>query len=216
MASRHLFPRLAAASLMVSLVVMFFPAASAQGVISEWKTVKAPPSPEVKTVTVNPQKTALLVMDFNQGNCVSGSPHESPRCINAVPKVKQLLAEARSHHMLVVFTRFPHMPAFVKGLGPEKGDPVVVSWPNKFYGTELGKTLKDRGITTVITAGMSANGAVRYTALAAAQHGYKVVVPVDAIPGFTAYAEQSAIWGIVNDPLIRTKSVLTSVDRIKF
>ncbi|HVB97890.1 MAG TPA: cysteine hydrolase [Candidatus Dormibacteraeota bacterium] len=213
--TQHLH-RLAVIAAIAGLIAAFSPAASAQGVLSEWKTVEAPPPPELKTVTVDPQKTALLVMDFNQGNCVPGAPHAVPRCIRAVPKVKQLLAAARAHHMLIVFTQFPHMPPFVKGLGPEKGNPMVVAWPNKFYGTDLGKILKDHGIDTVITAGMSANGAVLYTTLAAAQHGYKVVVPVDAAPGPTAYAEQFTVWGIANNPLIGRMSVLTSVDRIHF
>lgn len=216
MAPTQLFRRLAAVAVVAAVVAVFSPVLSAQGIVSQWKTVVPPPPPELKTVTVNPQKTALLVMDFNQGNCVPGAPHESPLCVKAVPKVKQLLAEARSHHLLVVFTQYPHMPPFVKGLGPGKGDLKLVAWPNKFHGTDLEKILKDHDITTVITTGMSANGAILYTTLAAAQRGYKVVVPVDAMPGPSPYTEQFTAWGIVNNPLIGHMSVLTSVDRIRF
>jgi len=41
-----------------------------QIIIEEWATVKAPPPPEVKAVTVDAKKSALLLMDFNRVSCV--------------------------------------------------------------------------------------------------------------------------------------------------
>lgn len=198
------------------LMIMFSTTASAQGVIGEWKTVEVPAAPELKTVTIDPQKTALLVMDFNQGTCDSSSAHASPRCVSAIPKVKQLLDEARSHQMLVIFTGYPNMSPIVKDLTPTHGEQVLVAHANKFDGTDLGNILKDHGITTVIATGVSANGAVLFTAFGAASLGYKVVVPVDTMPGGTAYAEQSSIWGIGNDPGLGNMSTLTSADMIRF
>ncbi|MGH9326572.1 MAG: cysteine hydrolase family protein [Terriglobia bacterium] len=190
--------------------------ASAQGVVGEWKTVEPPPAPELKTVEVDPHTTALLVMDFLEVSCAPGSQHARPRCVRAIPKVKQLLDEARAQHMLVIFTGFPQRSPIVKALTPMQGEPLLVAHADKFHGTDLDKILKDHGITAVIATGTSANGAVLFTAFGAAIRGYKVIVPVDTMPGANAYAEQSSIWGIAHDPSLGTMSTLTSVDIIKF
>lgn len=191
------------------------PSAWGQGVMNEWKTVEAPPPPALKTVTVDPHTTALLVMDFVDAMCSPGSSRANPRCVSAIPTVKKLLDEARAHHMLVIFTDFPQSPV-VKALAPQHGEPVLQTHADKFDGTDLDKILKSHGITSVITTGTVANGAVLFTAFGAAGRGYKVIVPVDAIPGRSAYAEQSSIWGIANDPGLGRSSTLTSVARIKF
>ena len=205
-----------AAAVTAALILTLSPAALAQGVVSEWKTVQAPPAPTLETVTVDPQKTALLIMDFNQGLC-GGGARSLPRCVSALPRVKDLLDKARAHHMLIVFTGYPHMAPRVKELAPMKDEQVVVGHADKFDGTDLDRILKDHGITTVITTGVVANGAVLFTAFGAASRGYKVIVPVDAMPGMNAYAEQSSIWGIEHDPGLGERScTLTSVDMIKF
>lgn len=190
--------------------------AAAQGVVSEWKSVPTPPVPQLKPVAVNPSDTALMVMDFTTGICASAGKNPAPRCVAAIPHVKQLLEEARAHHLLVIFTGYPSYPAFVSGLAPMRGDPLVVSHADKFQGTDLDKILKGHKITTLIEAGMAANGCVFFTGLGAVNRGYKVIVPVDTMPGRTAYSEQSTIWGIENDGAFKNLSTLTSVDRIKF
>ena len=45
-------------------------------IIAEWASVKLPPAPELKPVTVDPKTTALLLLDFMKGNCGA-----RPRCI---------------------------------------------------------------------------------------------------------------------------------------
>ena len=37
--------------------------------IDEWASVKAPPPPQLKQVTVDPKTTALLMLDFMKQNC---------------------------------------------------------------------------------------------------------------------------------------------------
>jgi nicotinamidase-related amidase len=212
MVRTHLFRNVAVAAVAAVLIVLVSPAASAQGVISEWKMVPAPPAPQLKAVKVDPQKTALLVMDFNEALCGPALP----RCVQAIPKVKRLLGEARAHHMLVVFTGYPHMKPLLKEFGPMHGEPMVVSFADKFNGTDLDKILKDHGITTLITAGVVANGCVLYTTIGATSRGYKVIVPVDAMPARSAYAEQSTIWHIANDFTLAKTSTLTSVAMISF
>ena len=196
-----------------AVVSLATPLALAQGVVSDWATVKPPPAPELKDTTLDPGKTALLVMDFNEGTCTTQT---GPRCAAAIPKVKELLDRARSSHMLVIYTGFPNMKPVVKDVASAQGEQMLLAHANKFTGTDLDKILKDHGITTVILTGMSANGAVLFTAFGAADLGYKVVVPVDTMPSMSPYAEQSTIWGIANDPGLGNSSTLTSVDKIKF
>ena len=40
-----------------------------QTIIDEWDTVKAPQAPELKTITIDPATTALLLLDFNKQTC---------------------------------------------------------------------------------------------------------------------------------------------------
>lgn len=216
MTRTHLFRGLAVAAAAAGLIFTIFPAVQAQGVVSEWKSVQPPPPPALKTVTINPRTTALLVMDFNDSTCAKGGARYRPRCAKAIPKVKHLLDEARARHMLVIFTGYPHMPPIVKQLIPRPGEQKVVAGADKFEGTNLNKILKEHGITTVIATGTAPNGAVLFTAFGAAAHGYKVIVPVDTMPGDSAYAEQSSIWGIAHDPGMGNKSTLTSAGKIAF
>lgn len=198
------------------LVAAFPWAASAQGVIGEWKTVELPPPPDLKAVKVDAPKTALLVMDFTQAACSPDGERSNPRCIAALPKIKSLLAAARAHHMLVIFTSGPNKLPNTKEAPPLPDEPMLSGLPNKFDETDLDKILKDHGITTVICMGTAPNGALLFTAYGAAARGYNVIVPVDTMPGSTPFAEASSIWGVGHDPTLATKSTLTSVDMIAF
>jgi nicotinamidase-related amidase len=193
------------------------PQVSAQGVIGDWSAIHAPPPPQLMSVTVAPRTTALLVMDFGTVLCNAG---RAVRCPAAISNVKKVLDEARAHRMLVVYTGFPNHGGFhfVEAIRPERGEPIVLGHADKFDGTRLNSILKSHGIKTVIATGVLANGAVLFTAYGAASHGYKVVVPVDTMPGATAYAEQNAIWNLANDPGLgpRAGVTLTSSDRIQF
>jgi hypothetical protein len=61
--------------------------------MDEWAGVKAPPPPEVKSVTLDPKTTALLLIDIIKQTC---NMQRRPRCVAMVPKVQKLLAEARA------------------------------------------------------------------------------------------------------------------------
>ena len=62
-------------------------------------------------------------------------------------------------------------------------DPVFIATPGgKLYNSDLDSILKQSGITTLVLSGASWNIGVLYTAGAAAQRGYTVVVAEDAIP----------------------------------
>ena len=64
---------------------------------------------------------------------------------------------------------------------PAPGDIKIESQAqDRFYNTDLDKTLKAKGITTLILAGWKVSGSVTYTSVGATLRGYTVVVPVDA------------------------------------
>lgn len=184
----------------------------AASIIDEWNSVKAPPAPEVKPVTVDPKTTALLMLDFMNQNC-----GKRPRCVDSLPVMKKLLDTARAAKAPVVYSFIANTTAadVLKDVAPIDGEPSVTSGPNKFLRTDLDKILKDKGIQTVIVVGTAANGAVLNTASQAALNGYNVIIAVDGISG-DPYAEQYTAWHMVNAPGVSAKSTLTKSDMIKF
>ncbi|MBN1639975.1 MAG: cysteine hydrolase, partial [Anaerolineae bacterium] len=62
-------------------------------IVTEWADVRPPPPPELHPVTLDPARTALLVLDIQQGNCDAA---RRPRCVDSLPAIQALLARARS------------------------------------------------------------------------------------------------------------------------
>jgi nicotinamidase-related amidase len=165
-------------------------------IIAEWASVKLPPVPELKPVTVDPKTTALLLLDFMKGNCGA-----RPRCLASLPNLKMLLEAARSHGLMVAYnlTGAGKVEDMVdQSLAPRAGELMVkgAGGADKFVNSNLDAGLKERGIKTVIVTGTSAQGAVGGTTKGAAQRGYKAVVPVDCMSGEDAFNELYAIWHI--------------------
>jgi nicotinamidase-related amidase len=187
--------------------------ASAASVIDEWASVKLPAPPAVKPVTADPKTTALLMLDFMNQNC-----GKRPRCLATVPAVKKLLEEARAKKAAVVYTLIAKTTTadVIKDVAPAAGEPSVLSGPDKFLGTDLEKILKDRGIQTVIAVGTSSNGAVLYTASAAALRGMKVIVPVDGMSSQDALTDLVTVQVLTTAPRVSGQVTLTKLDMIKF
>ncbi|MGH7828564.1 MAG: isochorismatase family protein, partial [Candidatus Binatia bacterium] len=137
-----------------------------QTIIEEWASVKAPPPPALKAVTIDPKETAFLILDIQKQNCIT---KRRPRCVASVPKIQKLLTQARAGGLFVVYSLAGRAtPAdILPEVAPLGGDPVVRSGADKFQGTELEKILKDKGVKTVIAVGTSANGAVLQTSTTA-------------------------------------------------
>jgi nicotinamidase-related amidase len=192
--------------------------AGAADIIAEWATVKPPPVPELKPVTVDPKTTALLILDLMKSNCGT-----RPRCAATVPNVKRLIDAARAADVMVFYTlvgRGSATPADMidPSIAARDGEWIFQRGPDKFLGSDLDKRLKDRGIKTVIITGTSAQGAVVGTGSGSAQRGYKVIVPVDGMSAEDPYMEQYAAWHMYKGgPAIVTDQVtLTRSDMIKF
>ncbi len=189
------------------------PSFAAETIVDEWNTVKAPPAPELKSVTLDPKSTVLLVADIVKQIC---SPR--PRCVASVPRIQALLTQARAKGVSIVYTLGGGASAadILPEVAAQAGEPMVSSGPDKFLGTDLEKILRDKGAQTVIIVGVNANGVVLHTGSAAAFRGFKVVVPVDGMSAGDLYAEQYTAWHLVNAPRVSTEATLTRTDMIQF
>ena len=84
----------------LAVAVLSAPAAWAGDITTEWTSVKPPPVPELKPVTVDSKTTALLVLDMMKANC-----GVRPRCQATVPNIKKLIDTAHAHKVVhSVFT----------------------------------------------------------------------------------------------------------------
>jgi nicotinamidase-related amidase len=215
METRNVSNILRCSALVLGLIVLganFAHGAQGQTIVDEWASIKAPPAPELKPVTVNANDTALLVLDVVKQIC---GPRV--RCVASVPKIQRLLAQAREKGVLVVYSLASQsLTDILPDVAPRPEEVSVSSGPDKFLNTDLDKILKEKGIKTVIVVGTAAEGAVLNTASGAAQRGFKVIVPVDGMSSNDPYAEQYTTWHLANAPRIGTQTTLTRFDLIGF
>jgi nicotinamidase-related amidase len=189
---------------------------SAASIIDEWASVKAPPPPALKPVTVDNKTDALLVIDMVAETC---NAQARPRCVETIPAIQKILNDARAKGMTVIYALGISGKEILPALAPKDGEPIVKSGADKFVNTELEKMLKDKGISGVIVVGTLASGGVLHTASQAAFRGFKVVVPVDGMSSQNAntlYSEQYTAWHLANGPGLANNVTLTRIDTIKF
>ena len=195
--------------------------ATQANVIDDWNTIKVPAAPVLRPVNVNLSDTALLLLDFNGAQDPSKGPCNAktkPRCIASLPKVEKLLNEARKSGVPIIYsiTGGATKGDIASVLAPREGDPVVQGGANKFINTDLEKILTEKHIKTIIVAGTASEGAVLNTAAYAALTGMNIILPVDGMSSTDPYAEQYVAWHFANAPGVSAKTVLTTIDEIKF
>jgi nicotinamidase-related amidase len=82
-------------------------------------------------------------------------------------------------------------------IAPEPGEPVLRKLhASAFFETELADHLAASGCDSVIVAGASTSGCVRATAVDALQHGYRTVVPREAVGDRNADAHEANLYDI--------------------
>jgi nicotinamidase-related amidase len=217
----------ALAAALAGALPLMVPAARAQTIVDEWASVKVPPPPELKKVTVEPKTAVLLVMGFVRDSCNAA---RRPRCAATIPAVARLLAGARGHGVFVMHSVPSTNPTgdyIVPELAPLPGEGIIPpNRPNKFLPVDpefpqfadfaLDKILGAKGIKTVITVGTQVQTAVLHTAAEAALRGYKVIVPVDGMSGDSVYPEQYTAWHLTNTQRIMQHVTLTKVDLVGY
>jgi len=186
-------------------------------IIDDWYSAKLPPPPQLKPITLVPKETALLVMDFTVQTCTA---ERRKRCADSVPKVKAFVEAARSNGSLIIYS--VAVPGSVPGdilkeLAPAPGEEVLPPLgPDKFINSDLEKTLRDRGIKTVVAMGTQAQTSVLHTGADAALRGFKVIVPVDAMSADDLFPELYTAWHLANAARIGNQVTLTKLDMIAF
>jgi nicotinamidase-related amidase len=191
--------------------------ASAQTLIEEWDQAKLPPAPALKPAKIVPAETALLVMDFTRQTCTA---ERRKRCAESVPKVVKLVNEARGKGALIIYSvAVPNsVPAdILPELAPASGEQVLPPLgPDKFINSDLEKTLKDKGIKTVVAMGTQAQTSVLHTGATAALKGFKVIVPVDGMSADNVFPEAYTAWHLSTAARISANVTLTKFDMIGF
>jgi nicotinamidase-related amidase len=193
------------------------PTTQGQTLIEEWGAAKFPPPPALKPAKIDPKETALLVMDFTNQTC---TPQRRKRCSDSVPKVLKLVTDARAKGALIIYSvAVPNsVPAdILTELTPAAGEQVLPPLgPDKFINSDLEKTLKDKGIKTVVAMGTQAQTSVLHTGSTAALKGFNVIVPVDGMSADDVFPELYTAWHLTTAARISAKVTLTRFEMIGF
>jgi len=122
-------------------------------------------------------------------------------------------------------TRAQNMNHWLKEVAPTPNDIKIISTAqDRFYNTELDKTLKARGIKTIIMVGWKISGSVTYTSVGAMIRDYTVVVPMDTTSAASSYETAIGFYNVLNsgtanlanEPLKPKAVTLSRTDLITF
>jgi nicotinamidase-related amidase len=152
---------------------------------------------------------ALIVIDLQKG--VVGLPTVHPTA-EIVERAAQLARAFRERGLPVVlvnvtgrapgrtdagspkFSLTPDWSELVPELEPQPGDYLVTKQRfGAFIGTSLDDYLRERGVTQVFVIGVSTSVGVESTARSAYDHGYNVVLVVDAMTDRDADAHRHSV-----------------------
>jgi len=185
-------------------------------------TLQMPALPGPVRVTLKPATTALLLSDMIDPTC-----KVQPRCTGTmVPAIASLLGQARKAGVFVVYsTRAARAAKWLPEVAPRPDDAVFPSYAqDRFYNSDLDKTLKSKGTETLILTGWKISGSVLYTSIGATLRDYTVVIPVDGSLAATDYEDAIGQFQILtqssanakNEPLKPKATTLSRTDMIAF
>jgi maleamate amidohydrolase len=107
---------------------------------------------------------------------------------------RAFLAKVPALRTLAPGTRWPRID---ERIAPRDGEPVLAKlFASAFFGTPLAAMLAAHGADTVVVTGASTSGCVRATVVDALQHGYRVVVPREAVADRQAGPHEAALFDI--------------------
>ncbi|MGW5668560.1 isochorismatase family protein [Micromonospora sp. NPDC003776] len=149
---------------------------------------------------LDPHRTAVVLIDL-QRRIVDQptAPHTGPE---VVQRCLTLADAARAAGATVVVVRVdrpgpdrqPAGSELLPEVAPRAGDVAIVkhSW-GAFHQTGLDAALRERGIDTLVVAGLVTNFGVEQTVRIGDEIGYRMVLPHDAMSGLDAYAHEFAV-----------------------
>ncbi len=168
------------------------------------------------------ERPALVVVDLSLGFTDPESPLAC-ELDDVVGAVARLLDAARRAGLPVVYTTVAYddegkrraavfidkVPALLTleagspwvqidpRIAPQRGERVLTKLhASAFFETELAEILGAAGCDTVVVTGASTSGCVRATAVDALQHGYRTVVPREAVGDRNAAAHEANLYDI--------------------
>jgi nicotinamidase-related amidase len=168
------------------------------------------------------RRPALLIIDLNLGFTDPASPLVCD-LDDVLAAVARLLDEARRAEIPVVYTtvsytegdkaaaaafldKIPALLTLEAGSRWVEIDPRIAPLPHEpvlhklfasaFFGTALSSLLAAAGCDSVIVTGASTSGCVRATAVDALQHGYRPLVPREAVGDRNPAAHEANLYDI--------------------
>jgi nicotinamidase-related amidase len=168
------------------------------------------------------QRPALIVVDVNRGFTDPTSPLVCD-LESVVEAIARLLEDARAAGVPVVYTtvsyseedkqtaaafidKIPALLTLEAGsrwveidprIAPHAGEPVLNKlFASAFFGTPLSSFLAANGCDSLIVTGASTSGCVRATVVDAIQHGYRPVVPREAVGDRNPEAHSANLYDI--------------------
>jgi nicotinamidase-related amidase len=167
-------------------------------------------------------RPALIVVDVNLGFTDPGSPLACP-LDDVVAAIQRLLGESRKAGFPVIYTTVSYteadrrtaaafidkVPALLTleagsrwveidpRIAPREDEPVLNKlFASAFHGTALSSFLAAEGCDSLIVTGASTSGCIRATAVDALQHGYRPVVPREAVGDRNPAAHEANLYDI--------------------
>jgi nicotinamidase-related amidase len=168
------------------------------------------------------QRPALVVIDVNRGFTDPGSPLVC-ELDDVVVAIGRLLDAFRRAELPVAFTtvsydeaakqaaaafidKIPALLALEVGspwveidprIAPLESEPVFNKlWASAFFGTPFASFLAANGCDSLVVTGASTSGCVRATVLDALQHGYRPIVPREAVGDRNPDAHEANLYDI--------------------
>ena len=189
------------------------------------------------------KRPAIVVVDFQIGFT---APERSPLAGNLdaeVAATNTVIAAARKKNIPVIFTVVGYDPHRQDdaGLWPEKApslrllklgselvelDPrlnrspedlvIVKKYASGFFGTYLASTLTMRAVDTVIVTGCTTSGCVRATVMDALAHGFRPIIPVEAVGDRAQEPHEANLFDIGSKygDVVSTQEVIDYLDRL--
>src|SRR5690242_3895376 len=185
-------------------------------------TLQMPAIADPARVTLDPKTTALIVLDYVEDIC-----NRQPNCKNKmVPAMIPFMQRVRKAGLTVAYgTRAQNQTKWLKEVAPAAGDIRITNTAqDRFYGTDLDKELKAKGIKTLIMVGWKISGSVTYTSVGAMARDYTVVIPVDTTSAGSDYETTIGFYNVLNSgnanltnqPMKPNAVTLTRTDLITF
>jgi maleamate amidohydrolase len=168
------------------------------------------------------ERPCLLVIDFNYAFTDPASPMYC-EADDALVATARLIERARSAGVPVIYTtvaydaaglhaaraflaKAPRLADMTPGsrwstiderVAPLEQESVLVKyWASAFFSTPLASLLIAHACDTVVVTGASTSGCVRATAVDALQHGYRVLVPREAVADRAPSAHEATLVDI--------------------